>query len=295
MQTSTEFKQKVKDAILAHRSNFTGSDAQYAKKLGINSSVYSQLKSGKVDKVLSESKWVSLGRYFAVTTKQTNWRIAKTKVYQEVKDSIEFCKSTSNSVIFVDECSIGKTLSAYHVSKQLQNVFYIDCSQSKTKGEFIKQLAQSIGLDGNGKYAEIKAEIKYTLNSVLEEPVIILDEAGDLNYSGLLEVKEFWNATEGVTGWFMMGAEGLKERIKRGLKSQKVGFAELFARFSSEFIKVTPSEPKDKQEFYRQLLSQVAEANAPDGMNVNKVVKDCLTKDKKLRHLKTLIQLQSAS
>lgn len=291
METSKEFKQKVVEAVLAYRENFTGSDSQFAKKLGINSSVYSQLKKGKTDKMLSESKWVSLGRELGVTLKEAKWKIARTTVYQQIEDQVRFCKSTSNSLIFVDETSIGKTLSAYDVSKRLQDVFYLDCSQAKTKGEFIKRLARAVGHDGNGKYADIKEDIKYALGGVLDSPVVILDEAGDLNYSALLEVKEFWNATEGACGWFMMGAEGLRDRLNKGLRSRKVGFAELFARFSSRFIQITPQEKQDRQEFHRQLLEQVAQANVNGDTNVNKLVKDCLAKGHKLRHLKTLIQM----
>jgi len=291
MQTSTEFKQQVTEAVLAYRKNFTGSDAQFAKKLGINSSVYSQLKKGKLDKLLSESKWISLGRELKVNLKENNWKIARTAVYQNIEDQIRFCKETANSLIFVDETSIGKTLSAYDVSKRHKDVFYVDCSQDKTQVEFIKRLAKEVGLDGTGKYAEIKADIKYALGSVLDKPVVILDEAGDLNYAALLVVKEFWNATEGACGWFMMGAEGLRDRLNKGLRSRKVGFAELFARFSSKFIQITPEEKQERQEFHRQLLTQVAEVNAKSKQNVNKLVKDCLASGHKLRHLKTLIQM----
>ncbi len=43
-------------------------------------------------------------------------------------------------------------------------------------------------------------------------PLVVLDEAGDLQYEAFLELKALWNATEMCCGWYMMGADGLRRR-----------------------------------------------------------------------------------
>lgn len=96
-----------------------------------------------------------------------------------------------------------------------KNGFYIDCSQAKTRIHFVRLLARTLGVDDNGKHYEVKANIKYAL-SVLEKPLIVLDEGGDLEYSTLMIIKELWNASEGNVGWYMMGADGLKAKMKKG-------------------------------------------------------------------------------
>jgi len=131
--------------------------------------------------------------------------------------------------------------------------------------------------------------------SVLESPLIVLDEAGDLEYSTLLIIKELWNASEGNAGWYMMGADGLKAKINKGINNRKVGFAELFSRFSEKFITLSPNGLDDRRKFYVQLIGDVATANATAKNNVNKLVNQCYdrveNRHRSLRHLETLIQI----
>ncbi len=70
--------------------------------------------------------------------------------------------------------------------------------------------------------------------------LIIIDEAGDLDYPAFLELKAFWNATEGSCGWFMIGADGLRTKIESGIHSRRVGFREIFSRFSESYASVVP-------------------------------------------------------
>jgi hypothetical protein len=83
----------------------------------------------------------------------------------------------------------------------------------------------------------------------------------------------------------------LRAKIQRGINGKKVGFAEIFSRFSDEFIKLVPQGHADRQAYYTQLISTVATANASDPNNVPKLVKKCLSKETTLRYLETLIKI----
>ncbi|WP_449398497.1 hypothetical protein [Chryseobacterium wanjuense] len=152
--------------------------------------------------------------------------------------------------------------------------------------------AKTLGIDNKGKYVDVKENLKYYLNQ-MDHPVIILDEAGDLEYTAFLELKELWNATDGFCGWFMMGADGLRSKIEKGINSKKVGFAEIFSRFSDEYIKLTPIGVADKKAFKYELLYQVAKINHTGSIPVETLVKQCLDKETTLRHLDTLIKISA--
>jgi len=98
----------------------------------------------------------------------------------------------------------------------------------------------------------------------IPNPLIILDEAGDLDYPAFLELKALWNATEGCCGWYMMGADGLREKIERARYARKVGYAELFSRFGSKYQKVSPDGKEANEEFTRTQVVMIARANNPD-------------------------------
>ena len=292
MELSNTYKERVKKELLARRELFGGTDGQYAKRYGLSAAIYSRLKNGEIEGIISESQWLQIGRELDVNPKELNWKVVRTKVYENVESAILFCQAYSSSMVLVDDCGIGKTFSAKNVAKTYPNIFYLDCSQAKGKQAFIKLFAKTLGIDSKGNYQNVKDNVKYYLNQ-LQNIAVILDEAGDLEYAAFLDLKEFWNATPGRVGWFMMGADGLKSKIQRGVNNEKVGFAEIFSRFSDEYVHFTPTGVEDRKAFRNELLTQVAAANYKGKIPMETLVKQCMKKDATLRHLETLIKMHS--
>jgi len=290
MNLTKEFKEKVRVAILEKRENYGGSDADFSKSLGINNAIYSRLKSGETDRILSDTVWITLGRELQVKVFEDNWKVARTSVYTEIEDNLNFCKELSRSMVLVDDCGIGKTFCTKHIIRKMKNTFYVDCSQAKSKQLFIRLLAKTVGIDNQGRYHDVLANLKYYITT-LEKPLVILDEAGDLDYTAFLELKGIWNGTDGVCGWYMMGADGLRDKIDRGIKNKKVGFAEIFSRFSDEFIKLVPNGKADRHAFYADLIGTVAKANLNDTTKMKQLINKCLGKETTLRYLETLIKI----
>ena len=277
LQINRELKLKIVEELVSLRNNFDGSDSAFAKQWSINSAVFSRLKKGELDGLLKDSQWLNIGRELNVSLNERKWNVAKTKVFRMIEEDVRFCQEFGKSKICVDDCGIGKTFTAKYLAKTLRNCFYVDASQAKTKQLFVRLLAKTIGVDF-GKYAETKANIKYYLK-MLPNPVIIIDEAGDLEYNAFLEIKEFWNATENSVGWYLMGADGLREKIDRGIRSKKVGYRELFSRFSERYTKPVPIGNDEKLGFYKELISQVLAANGVKSDSLNEILKLCLIRD----------------
>lgn len=292
MELSLEYKQQVKTVLLERRPNFGGTDGQFAKIYGISGAVFSRLNKGEIEGLISPSQWLQIGRTLGINLKANTWKVVRTKVYTEIESSIEFCQQYARSMVLVDACGIGKTFSAKNIVKTMRNAFYIDCSQAKSKQLFVRHFAKTLGIDNKGKYIDVKENLKYYINQ-LESPVFILDEVGDLEYTAFLELKELWNSADGGAGWLMMGADGLRNKIQKGINNKKVGFAEIFSRFSDEFIQLTPNGVDDKKAFYNELLTQVATANHTGSQPVETLVKQCLKKEATLRHLETLIKISA--
>jgi hypothetical protein len=278
MEITREFKDLVVEALKAQRANYDGTEQAFARQWGINSTVYNAMKNGKRDGLIRPAQWLNLGRELHVAPGQRRWATAKTDVFTVIEEDITFCKEFSKAKICVDECGIGKSYTAKYLSRTLKNCFYVDASQAKTKILFMRLLARTVGVDHNGSYAEVKENIKYYL-SFLPKPIVIVDEAGDLEYGAMLDLKELWNATENTCGWYMLGADGLRRKIEKGISSQKVGFKELFSRYSERFTTIVPSGKDDKQAFYKKLITDVLSVNMTDGSNLNQIVRKCLTTD----------------
>jgi hypothetical protein len=300
MEITDLFKNKVVTELLVLRENYGGSDAAFARSIDVNPSVFNRLKNGEREKLLPNATWLRLGRELGVTVNTRRWNAVETAVFRHIREDIMHCKQFSKSMIFVDNCGIGKTFTAKYLSKTLKNCFYLDCTQCKGKNEFIKALARTVGVEVKGRIIDVKDNTKYYL-SMLESPVIIVDEAGALDKDALGMVQEYWNATEGLVGWYMMGANALRHKISAGVSKDKDYYAELFSRFSENFSSIVPKE-KGKQavmDFYFKLIGDVVSANVSDQAKVNSIVKRCvIMKDNNqitgLRRAESLIILHNA-
>lgn len=264
-------KKKILAAIAANRGNYP-SDAKHAASLGITTSVYSSLKNGQTERVLSDANWISIARRLGVNLRgEMEWRAAQTATFKYVTAQLEFCQSASLSGILCDIPNIGKTFTARHYVANHANAIYIDCSQVKTKVKMVKKIASEFGVGTHGRYADMYEDLVYYLRS-MDTPLIILDEAGDLQYEAFLELKALWNATERCCAWYMMGADGLKEKITRSIECKKVGYTEMLSRYGDRYSKVTPDDGREREKFLKEQARVVAKVNAPEGMDISQIV-----------------------
>lgn len=269
---NTEIKQRILEAIAANRSNYP-SDAKHAAALGISASVYNSLKKGQTDKALSDANWVNIARRLDVNLRDSiEWKGARTETFEYITTQLEVCQDRSLSVILCDLPNIGKTFTARWYVNEHRNAVYVDCSQVKTKRAMVRKIANEFGLDGAGKYQDVYEDLVYYLRS-MERPLVVLDEAGDLQYEAFLELKALWNATEMCCGWYMMGADGLAAKINRNVEGKKVGYAEIFSRYGGKYSRVTPDQEDDRKAFLMEQARVVAKVNAPEGTDIGQIVR----------------------
>jgi hypothetical protein len=294
---NNDFKNKVVDALLESRDNYDGSDAAFARKNGLSAAIYSRLKNGERDRILSDAQYLSLGRSLGVTVNERKWKMARTEVFNVIEEDIIFCKEYSKGKICVDDCGIGKTFSAKYLARTLKNVFYVDAKQAKTKQQFIRLIAKTIGIDEAGKYSDVKNNLKYYLQ-ILEKPLIIIDDAGYLEYNAHMELLELVDATENICGWYQIGDDSLQEKIERGINSKKVGYRAMFSRFSKRYTTLIPVERNEKLSFYKKMLRDVLAVNASAQIDIETLVLKCLRSDNgavfgDLRRAESLLILNS--
>ena len=268
---TNDIKIRIIEAIKANRENYP-SDAKHAAALGINTAVYSAVKNGQTDKVLSDASWIAIARRLDVELRsKIEWKAAKTPTYLYIMAQLEFSQNSCTSGILCDIPNIGKTFTARLYASSHKNAVYIDCSQVKTKLKLIRKIAKEFGVNSNGRYSDVYDDLVFYLRSI-DHPLIILDEAGDLQYEAFLELKALWNATERCCAWYMMGADGLKEKINRSIECKKVGYTEMLSRYGDRYSKVTPDDGKEREKFLREQAHIVAKLNAPEGTDIKAIV-----------------------
>lgn len=255
-----EFKQHVIEAIQKDQLSYS-SAAKQATSLGINAAQLSRICKGDFDQVITDAKWRNIGRRLGVSPKpEAPWVIVETPVFTYVQTQLSDCQENSISGLLCDYADIGKTIAAKEYAKENKFAWHIDCSQTKTKQKLIRKLAQEVGVDSNGKYADVYGDLVYYLQS-LDRPLIILDEAGDLEYAAFLELKALWNATEGCCAWYLIGADGLEQKIKDNKDRKKVGYAEIFSRFGGRYQKAIDPGKVSLDEITKTQVALITRAN----------------------------------
>lgn len=274
-----ELKERILASLAKSRELFTGSDAKFSVSIGINNAQYSRIKNWDTEKVLSDAQWISLARRLGVNlTNSPEWKTANTPVFQFITAQLEMCQNQSVSAILCDLSDIGKTYTASHYSKTHRNAVYVDCSQVKSKQKLIRYIAKEFGVGSTGKYADVYEDLVFYLKT-LPTPLIILDEAGDLQYDAFLEIKALWNATEMACGYYMMGADGLKEKMHRAINSKKVGYTEIFSRFGKRYGKVVPVAREDSEKMLQTSAAMIIKANAKQETDVHRMLRSTLGED----------------
>jgi len=260
MKLNEHVKQQIINAIIQDGKQYD-SAAKQARVLGINSSQLSRLKRRDIDRVISETKWISIARKLDVTIDvAAKWKTAQTPVYSYLQYQLNNCQSNGVSGLLCDQADIGKSYSAKIYCRTNKNAVYIDCSQVKSKQRLIREIAKQFGLDDIGRYKDVYRSLIFYLRTTTK-PLVVLDEAGDLDYPAFLELKALWNATEFMCGWYMMGADGLKHKIERNLANKKVGYTEIFSRFGNKYQKITPDGREEMNDFLMLHTTLISKAN----------------------------------
>jgi hypothetical protein len=271
MQGAIAYRTKEKIAFaLFDRRKVYDTDKALSIAFDLAPSNISQLRNGRYE-FLSDGKWITLARMLEVNIRDEKpWKTVETETYKYIYKQLQACQKMSMSAILVDYCGIGKTYTAKQYARNNYYVAYIDCSQVKTKRKLIQEIAHKFGINTGAKYDAMYGDLIYYINS-LQNPLIIIDEAGDLEYGAFLELKALWNACDKTCGWYIMGADGLKSLMERNRNNQKVGYAEIFDRFGNKYQKVSPNGGQELQEFRDRQAAQIVAANKPDA-DVNEIV-----------------------
>ena len=256
---------------MADRENYP-SDNRHSVALGISASVYNAIKKGNYDRQVSEANWICIARRLGVVLKkEMAWVAAETPTFLFINEQLSLCQQSSISAILCDMPNIGKTFTARIYAQNHRHAVYVDCSQVKSKQKLIRHIAKEFGVGNNGRYSDVYADLVGYLR-VIDTPLIILDEAGDLQYEAFLELKALWNATERCCAWYMMGADGLKQKIERAIEGKKVGYTEMLSRYGDTYSRVTPEDGKEREKFLKAQAMIVAKLNAPKGTDVRSLV-----------------------
>lgn len=278
--------------MVVERQELSGlTQAKFARANDFNPADISNLRgeSWKKNPVLiGEQKWVKFARFVGFNrSRELEWNIANTRVKREIDAQLAACKNYSFTAILCDDAGIGKTFACKAYAAKMPHVYYIDCSNSRTRIRLIRAIGKVVGVDTNDRADEVFENAMYVLRQT-ERPLLIFDEAGDLEDKAFLELKRLYNNLEGICGFYIVGADGLKRKIEKGEAAKKVGFTEIFSRFGKKFTKIIPVERESKRDFLLNMTNEVLAVNGITDRQQISVIAQAVVANGGLKDLRTV-------
>ena len=216
--TNTEKSTIVSMLTQLQETSGAQSDAKFATRIGIDKATWSRAKREEMWSMLSDGMWLRMAQYVRFSRNaHTSWNHADTSVSRFLFQQFEMCQRMGMTAMLADDPGIGKTHCMREYERTHANVMCIDCSVSNTKGSFIRAIAQAAGVSVKGKLQALLDSAIYAI-CLMEKPLIIFYESGDLEPGALFQLNKLYHSCELSCGFFIMGSDGFKRRIQRGVE-----------------------------------------------------------------------------
>lgn len=140
------------------------------------------------------------------------------------------------------DTGMGKTTAISAFSRQ-KNVFYVCYDKTMNPRQFFIALLRELSYPFDGTLNDVINRASDELNR-LENPLLIIDEAGKLNQSMILYLQVLRDKTKGNCGIILSGMPYFKDNMQKMACKEKEGYAEFLRRINlwHQFEGLQPKE-----------------------------------------------------
>lgn len=275
-----------KQSIQSHLRTFVdraGSQNKAAALLrGISSAIVSQMLNNNWDQI-SDDMWRSIAAQTGY--QESKWNAVETRDYRLLMNLLTDAKENSNVFAVTGEAGSGKSFTMKRFAAENKNAFYLCCAEFWNRKSFLSELLFTMGRDGSGmNVTELCTEVVRYLK-MTDSPIIILDEADKLTDQVLYFFITIYNQLEDHCGIILCATDHLSKRIKKGLRTNRKGYKEIYSRIARRFIELKGVNSND--------IIMLCKAN---GIDDSKVIKDVIDdSDGDLRRVRRRIHAMQAS
>ncbi|KAB1316879.1 ATP-binding protein, partial [Bacteroides ovatus] len=180
------------------------------------------------------------------------------------------------------EAGCGKSTTARVYLQEHKEVFYILCSEDMKKGDFVREIARTVGIRTEGY--NIREVWGLILDDIIQmdAPLLVFDEADKLTEPVFHYFISLYNKLEEKCGVVFLSTDYIAKRISNGLRYQKPGYKEFYSRIGRKFYELEPTDVND--------VFAICSANGvTDKRDIDNVIKEASTCDFDLRRVRKSI------
>ena len=280
MEITMKEKNAISERLRAYVAKYPSQTKAAGSLKGVSVGTVSNILNGRFENISDEMFRNVASQVGGMGT--PGWQIVETGAYQEITEVLSDAQRWRSVRWVTGEAGCGKSTTARVYLQDHKEVFYILCSEDMKKGDFVREIARTVGIRTEG--CNIREVWGLILDDIIQmdAPLLVFDEADKLTEPVFHYFISLYNKLEEKCGVVFLSTDYIVKRISNGLKYQKPGYKELFSRIGRKFFTL---EPTDQNDVYI-----ICTANGlTSRQDIDVVMKEAATCDYDLRRVKDSI------
>lgn len=258
-------KQQIREK-LSEFCELKGSQNKASNSMkGVSAATISQVLNNNWE-LITDEMWRSIASQIGYDSRA--WTVVETRGYKRMYSLLEDAQDNALVFAITGDAGSGKTEAVKRYALQHKNVYNLSCSEYWNRKHFMTELLQCMGIDPTGSTVpEMMSEIIMALKRQ-ESPLVVFDEADKLSDQVLYFFISLYNKLEDRVGIMLCATGYLEKRIKKGVRTNRKGYQEIFSRIGRKFIPIQVVNGED--------VAAVCIANGvSDPQTINEIIEDC--------------------
>lgn len=251
-------RQEAKTLLLNHLETKKVSKVKLAKKIGISHAVLTYVTQEQWESVSEEMLYKIIN---SLKVDNNVYKLVNTCNLTSVIEVCHSAKQNHHMYGLIGSTGSGKTTALKRFYKSNKNVFYVESKHTMNRKQFFAAILKELGISFIGTVYDMVTRIEEEFN-MLENSLLIIDEAGKLSHNLILDLHDLRNSTMNSLGIVLAGCEYFKDNLEKGVQKDKQGIPEFYSRIITWQMLGTPSKKE---------VEAIMQANEIDTSQIDKM------------------------
>jgi len=243
-----EEKEQIALAVERFQQDKGVSNAELAKRSGINPAMVTHVKNRKFDDY-SNGTAIPLSVFSALAkVVGLGVEVVETEGYRAMIAHLITLKEWSYAGVIDGSTGTGKTFAINDFQRQFPNAtFKITAAADFTPKRFMQELGGLLGLNIYDTQYDLRGHIQKALSGMVK-PIIIIDEAENLTDHNYSSIKAIYDAMEERCGIVLVGANNYWSNLQAKARRNRLRahcFPQIVSRFRAHVLHVPTMSVKD--------------------------------------------------
>lgn len=229
-------KKQVAEAAKTYIEEKGISINELSRRAEMNQSYVSQILSEKGE-TISDKWYLKLAKTIGFAVEHNYWDHVNTPQYRAIVGYLDEARATGRNRILIGSSGSGKTYAVdRYVMNRPSSTYKLTASMQHSTPRLIEDLLTALAIDAPGhtvyKTKAIANRLSFAQASSAE-PLVIIDEAENMDLRAFAAVKLLYDLLEGVCPIVLIGTEQIERKIDRMVRLNMIGMPQFVRRFKA--------------------------------------------------------------